>query len=201
LETYSIGGVHGDEKNPTLSVLIDGKMVGFDSISQCYCDEIKFIVTSDIYHCNNTTNKAFKKTKQTWFDIDGVHVNNKWIAQETINLEHVRACLLSVNKVDGNTKLITHYYDDKVLTAPQGVPEVNESYTILATDKSIDDVFFTGLIQAEVWGVRGGDESGYYSQITDFGSRIKPYFDCYTGKTLAVNDILTCQNNFIIRYN
>ena len=195
-----IGGVHGDEKNPVLSVLIDGKMVGFDSITQCYCDEIKFILSSDIYHCDDTINKAFKKTKQTWFDINGVHVNNKWIAQDTINLEHVRACLLSVNKTDGDTKLITHYYDDKVLTVPQGVPDTDTA-AILATNSAIDNVFFTGLIQAEVWGVRGGDESEYYSQITDFGTRIKPYFDCYTGKTLVVNDILTCQNNFIIRYN
>ena len=40
-------------------------------------------------------------------------------------------------------------------------------YLPFNSEKNINNVFLTGLIQAEVWGVRGGDESGYYSQITD----------------------------------
>ena len=202
-EADYIGGVHGDEKSPILSVFIDNKMVNFTDIpsSGIYCDEIKFIVASDIYHCDNQTSIAFKKTKQTYFDKDGVHINNKWIAQHTIELEHVRACLLSVNKVDSTTKLIDYYYDDKVVTTPTSVPAVNDNYTILATDKNINNVFLTGLIQCQVWGVRGGNDSELYSQITDFGSRIKPYFDCYTGRTVNTGDVLACQNNFNIKYN
>ena len=202
-EVDYIGGVHGDEKSPVLSVFIDGKVVNFTDIpvSGLYCNEIKFIVASDIYHCDNPSSLAFKKTKQTYFDKDGVHVNNKWVAQHTIELEHVRACLLSVNKVDSTTKLIDYYYDDKVITTPQYVPVVSGSYTTLATDKNINNVFMTGLIQCQVWGVRGGSDSELYSQITDFGNRIKPYFDCYTGRTVNVGDVLTCQNNFNIKYN
>ncbi len=200
-EADYIGGVHGDEKNPLLSVFIDGKMVNFNDVIETYCDEIKFIVSSDIYHCDNKTNIAFKKIKQTYFNKSGVHVNNRWIAQGNIELEHVRACLLSVNKFNDSTKLIDYYYDDKVIMTPQSVPPLNSNYTVLANNPFIDNVFLTGLIQCEVWGVRGGDEKDFYSQITDFGDRIKPYFDCYTGKILKQDDILTCENNFIIKYN
>ena len=130
------------------------------------------------------------KTKQTTFDNNGVHVKNRWTTLEEVELVHVRANLLSINK-----SCISKYYDSIVNPFPMNVPESNGGFT----NNAMTDTYYMGEITAHVWtGVRGGDESMFASTIADFGTRFKSYFDCYTGYTAPAGEVLHCENHFYI---
>lgn len=191
-EADYVGGIHGDEQFKNVWFFIDGKIFNIDDVTEdISCKEFKIIVESDITHADST-NVCMKKTKQTVFDNTGIHINNKWILLEDMNIYHVRGCLLSVNK-----SCVSQYYDSFVSTTPIEVPQENGGIT----DRNMYDTFYCGIISAHVWcGVRGGDSSMYRASIADFGDRLKSYFDCYNGYSGKQNDILYCQNNFFIDY-
>jgi hypothetical protein len=189
-ESDYLGGIHGDEQFTNMWLFVDGKPMDLSEMSEnIYCDEVKVIVASNITHAD-TTNVCMTKTKQTIFDSTGIHVNNCWKMLEALEIERVRGILLSVNK-----DCIKYYYDSTVNTTPMIVPESNGSIT----DDKMVDTFYSGDISARVWcGLRGGDTNGYGATISDFGDRLKSYFDCYKNHVVNIGDELYCQNNFII---
>lgn len=185
-----IGGVHGDEQYTGFYVFVDGEEYTIQSLpDNMPCEEIRFVVKSNISHCN-TTDICIEKVKQTTFDSTGVHVNNRWTCLEDLDIYHVRAILLSVNKT-----CISKYYDSTVYTVPEDVPETGGG----KTNNNMIDTYYMGNISAHVWcGERGGDESMYAGSIADFGDRLKSYFDCYKGHKASEGEVLYCQNNFYI---
>lgn len=184
-----VGGVHGDEHYTDFIMFVDGEERTIDTITEMYCDELRFVVASDIYHCNTST-VCMKKIKQTTFDKDGIHVNNRWSMLEAMTIYHVRAILLSVDKT-----CVTKYYDSIVNPYPMVVPESDGG----VTDNRMIDTYYMGLISAHVWcGERGGDASEYAANISDFGDRLKSYFDCYRNHKTEIGEVLYCQNNFYI---
>ena len=185
-----IGGIHGYENFSKMFLFIDGKPVDMSDLSgEAYCDEVKIIVESEIYH-SGTTTPCMTKTKQTIFDPNGIHVNNRWKALKALRLDRVRGILLSINKA-----CISQYYDSTVNTIPMTVPESGGGIT---ANKMVD-TYYSGDISARVWcGERGGTSSYYAATITDFGDRLKSYFDCYKGVTVPSGEVMYCQNNFII---
>lgn len=191
-QTDYSGGVHGDEIGVSFNVFINDKTVDFSSLAvgfRRYCKSIKFIIESNI-NLQDSSTKAFTKYKQAWFDKDGFHVNNRWKAVNTVTLEHVRGILLSVDK-----SVINKYYDSIAFMTPRAVPS---SQTGSIHDNRMTETFYCGnSFSAHVWcGVRGGDSSKYDANITDFGNRLKSYFDCYVGQKINANEYVYCQNNF-----
>ena len=184
-----IGGVHGDEQYTDFCFFVDGKEYTMDTLESMSCDEIRFIVASNICHCDTDT-VCMTKNKQTTFDKDGVHVNNRWTLLEDATLLHVRAVLLSVNK-----ECISKYYDSVAYTFPADVPESGGG----RANNAMIDTYYMGDISAHVWcGERGGDSSMYRANVTDFETRLKSYFDCYTGYEASAGEEIHCQNNFYI---
>ena len=198
-EADYIGGVHGDEQYTDMVLFIDGAETTLSEMNATvYCDEIKFCVASDIFHANASCedDPVFKKTKMTTFDKDGVHVQNTWVPQEVVTLTHVRGILLSVSK-----SVITRYFDSHVERFPLAVPAVSSVTSRLIANADMTDMHFYGLIRARNWcGERGGDPSMYRAYLADFGSRLKSYFDSYTGYTTTIGEKIYCENNFLIEY-
>lgn len=189
-QTDYSGGVHGDEIGTYFRIYIDGIAKDITSItSPIKCNEIKFIVKSNINKQDGTT-KIFEKYKQTWFDKDGVHVNNRWKPVSEVTLEHVRAILLSVDK-----GVISTYYDSIAFPIPMAVP--SDSSGSLNDNRMIETFYSGNVLSAHVWcGERGGSTEGYRANVTDFTTRLKSYFDCYTGETVPAGKDIYCQNNF-----
>lgn len=191
-QTDYSGGVHGDEIGLSFNVFIDGKTIDFTTMEvgfKTYCNSIKFIVESNI-NLQDSSTKAFTKYKQAYFDKDGFHVNNRWKPVNTVTLEHVRAILLSIDK-----SVINRYYDSIAFMIPRNVPS---SQTGSIHDSRMVDTFYCGnSFSAHIWaGERGGDKNKYDANITDFGNRLKSYFDCYVGQTVNADEYIYCQNNF-----
>lgn len=188
-ESDFIGGIHGDEKFTDLCIFINGKQYTPENIPNINAEEIRILVKSNITHAD-TTNVCMTKTKQTTFDITGVHVNNRWKLLEDLSISRVRAILLSVDKT-----CVNKYYDSNVHTFPVDIPASGGTWN----DNNITDTYYQGDISAHVWcGERGGDKSMYNTEITDFESRMKSYFDCYVNYGAKSGEELYCQNNFNI---
>lgn len=188
-ESDFIGGVHGDEQYTDFIIFVDGKEYTINTLGNMWCSEIRFIVNSNIYHCDTDT-VCMTKNKQTTFDRNGVHVNNRWTLLEDIYINRVRAILLSVNK-----ECVSKYYDSTVFTTPTNIPASNGT----RNDVNMIDTYYMGDISAHIWcGVRGGDTSMYSASVEDFGNRLKSYFDCYIDYSAKTGEQLYCQNNFYI---
>lgn len=184
-----IGGVHGDEQYTDFYMFIDGEEYTMDTVGNMSCEEIRFIVKSNIMHCD-TSDVCMEKVKQTTFDNSGVHVNNRWKLLEDLSIYHVRAVLLSVNKT-----CVSKYYDSNVYIIPEVVPDSGGG----RSNSDMTDTYYMGAISAHVWcGERGGDKSMYSASIADFGDRLKSYFDCYKDYDASEGEELYCQNNFSI---
>jgi hypothetical protein len=188
-ESDFIGGIHGDEIFTDLCIFINGKQYTPENIPNTSAEEIRILVKSNITHAD-TTNVCMTKTKQTTFDVTGVHVNNRWKLLEDLSVGRVRAILLSVDKT-----CVNKYYDSNVHTFPVDIPTSGGTWK----DNNITDTYYQGDISAHVWcGVRGGDQSLYNTEIADFESRMKSYFDCYVNYDAKSGEELYCQNNFNI---
>ena len=192
-ETDHIGGVHGDEIATDFYIFVDGKFTTFANITETECNEIKFIVKSDITHQDSET-VCMEKTKQTTFNKDGVHIRCFWRALEVLSICSIRSCMMSVQK-EG----ITHYYDSNVNRIPIKVPEIAKEGTVLSDDVNIVDIYYLGDFTCHHWaGVRGGNTANYSTIILDYGPRLKSYFNCYDNYTATVDEELMAENHFFI---
>ena len=188
-EADYVGGIHGDEKFTDLAIFINGKQYTPANIPNTYADEIRIVVKSNITHAD-TSNVCMTKIKQTTFDANGIHINNRWKLLEDLVIDRVYGSLLSIDKT-----CVNKYYDSKINTFPVDIPASNGSWL----DNNIVDTYYMGDISAHIWcGVRGGDESMYRTEIYDYDSRMKSYFGCYYGYSGKTGDELYAENNFNI---
>lgn len=198
-EADYIGSVHGDETFTDVFVYIDGLPSSVSAANfDIHADNIEFIVKSNITHAD-TTELAFVKTKIARFDWDGVHIKSQWKAAGAYTLDHVRGCLLSVNKVSGSVELIETYRDSFYDPIPKSIPPVSgtEGQLVPNNDVMTDFIMSSPILAARLWtGVRGGNSNK--STVTDFGDRIKPYIDCYVNEAVAADEIVFCETNFLI---
>ena len=109
-----LGGLHGDEITTSMSMLIDGVEVASGDFSEVEYDTITIYCESEIYHCNTSEQadtQAFTRYKVLTFDKDGVRVQNRWVAEESVNVNLCYFGLLSVLRfcADGTTPLINGY--------------------------------------------------------------------------------------------
>lgn len=185
-----IGGVHGDEVMSEGMLFLDGHPVAFGSVQTGYAREVKLAVRSTLYHVG-TSNACMTREKIVTFGGEGVHVQNAWTATEALDIQSIRASMLSVSK-----NCIDYYSDTVVNTYPVAAPASADS-VVISEDKRIVDISYMGNITARHWaGKRGGDESGYSTLLQDYGERLKSYFNCYDGYHAKAGDILTAESHF-----
>lgn len=191
-EADYLGGIHGDEHYTAFTFFVDGKEMTVDDIANgVWCEEIRFLVKSDLFHCNGGA-KVFERTKQTTFNHTGIHINNRWKCLESVNLTQVRGGMFSVYK-----SVATKYYDSVVNTYPMDIPATDGSIY----NNNLIDTYYMGDVSVHVWvRERGGDSSMYTSSIQDFEDRLKTYFDCYNNHATFVGEELYCQHSFNIVY-
>lgn len=207
-ENDYVGGVHGDEKFSTVKIYINDMLFGQEKSSEelsnklpidTYCSSVKFIVESTINHADSSTS-AFNKVKTVIFNSEGVRIKNNWKALNDMTLTHVRGCMFSINKFSNGEKLISTYADSTVNKEPQKVPDVTDKSIDLIINKGMRDCIISGdLVNAKIEVLElGGSLDGVNARITDFGARIKPYFDCYTETDVKKNEDLHCEFKYII---
>jgi len=109
-ESDFIGGLHGDEATTAMHMLIDGVEVASGDFSKVEYSTLVVYCESTIYHCDTTT-PAFTRYKVLTFDADGVRIQNRWVAAETVNVHLCYFGMLSVLRLcsDGTTPLINGY--------------------------------------------------------------------------------------------
>lgn len=182
-EADFLGSVHGNEQLENIYLYLDGVSFGVtDDVNGVYSN-VEFIVESTIYKYDKIT-QAFTRYKDTLFDHNGIHINNRWHALDTFTLDRVR---LPVNapKYSGSTKLFETYRDSVVNIKPVSVPAVSGSASDLVSSANLIDSEINGsALSVKSWlTARGGSSST--ASIHDFGDRLKTYFDCYVGESVS----------------
>lgn len=199
-EADYIGSIHGDEIGTAVYMYLDGIETDVTANIDGYYTSIEFLITSDVYHADSLTNKAFSKIKNTTFNREGVHIKNKWFPIANTTIYHVRACLLSVDKESNGVKLINNYRDSVVNILPVSVPPVSGTTGVILNDDRLVDCTLSGnIINARLWSEkRGGNSANYRGSIADFGTRLKPYIDCYYMETVAAGSLVYEEHGFLI---
>lgn len=186
-----LGGIHGDEIMTESFLFINGKQYTFDTVEAMEADEIQVIVKSTISRMDGGS-ICFNKIKRTVFDRDGVHVHMEWTPTEVVNINSIRACMMSVNK-----SVITHAFDSNIEKTPLTVPE-GEGGNLISGAK-LNDAFYVGVVSVHHWaGERGGDAEKMTGFISNYGYRLKSYFTCYDNHTTTIGEKLTATNHIYI---
>lgn len=112
-----IGGFHGDEITTKMELYIDGIKISDGDFTEMGYKEITLYCESNCYHCNTSEKAnqlAFIRYKIITFNKYGFRIQNRWIAQDEVDVYSAFFGMLSVNKkyADGTTSLINSYHTD-----------------------------------------------------------------------------------------
>lgn len=187
-----VGGYHGDEKYMSFGINVDGKnYISTRDFALQEFNELKFYVTSHIYHCNTNT-VAFVRNKIDTFNKDGIRVDNHLETKSGFNVERMPLSMLDAFYGDTN---FTHYSSNNDF----GLNSLTPSESTFNTPR--DENFTKGEIFGKV----------YYScqmvdyKATAYGNKgwfqwfvnpqsLKIYEDCIEDKVLNTDDIVLCSS-------
>lgn len=198
-EADYVGSVHGYEQYNAVFFYVDGAEKDFSEIENCYCDSFKMVVSSVINHADSDT-KAFDKIKQTEVTKHECSIINKYVCAEAMTIDRIRLTANIPKYVDGKL-LVTKYGDKRITPILADVPsETTEQFDLNYSEK-LRDCILTGerfniSVEVDEKLTGGNDTRG---RISDFGTRLKPYFDAYMAQSVAANEVLYASYKIVIR--
>jgi hypothetical protein len=192
------GGYHGYETMKDIFVLADGVKKEIAADFDLECERFKIIVQSETY-VRTTTNKNFDKFKTLEFTRDGVHIFSKYVTAIAATLEIARLCLLSIEKMSGNVKLLSYHADDSTVIPVDVKPEAESTNgsNLVIDDKMKSAELFSDELYVRVW--RGDStEINNRGSIVDFVTRLKPYLDPMRDTSITVGQTFYCNSYYEI---
>lgn len=202
-----ISGFHGDEIIKSIVATIDGQVIDLSSdIQERDFITLKFIVESDVYHCNTSSvasNIAFKRVKVITFENDTVKIANRYTAQEDLTIFRGAIALFQCYKSYGGKKILLGYNDNENLNyveipettgeLPEGSNKIKE--VNLYTNVGLINVKMNSLLNEEYY-------KGFINNFAD-QNRVKVYFDYIQGNSsgtpIKSGDVLQCEFEFSIK--
>ena len=182
-----IGGIHGDEKYKSVTILVDGKKITESEIvGKSRVSNITIFVVSDVYFCNDTENIAFERHKKLEFINRKLVISNTWkyIGTSEFKVERYTGCGL--------------YSVYKSLLVGYSTNIDSELVTNRATSgsKLLDTVYFYGNNFVIRIHTLSGKTETYSGSVADFSSESKPrfkaYLDCARSPfAMNTNDIIS----------
>ena len=202
----AIGGYHGDERNVSFHILLDGvptDINGTDFSKQV--SEVRITNVSILNRCDTPGVDLFKRYRVNTWTIEHYTVENKYIALQAIELERANLTMFSANYSHNNVNMIERARSD-----------YNYEIVDLTTNFSTSSISVSqkDVREFEMWGRTSGiyasvrcdfDYSKYPNRgqyISDFRSsgqdRLKVYFR--TGQySIAENEEIKCKATFKIK--
>jgi len=199
-----VSGFHGDEIMTNIKAFIDGIEIDMnENITERPFRNITFYVTSDVYHCDDSVNKAFIRNKILTFEGDTVRVQNYYKAVENLTIEQARIATFQCHK-DGSdgTQMFTHYSlnSDFLL---RDVPTASNPASVPGFSKNITAAkLLTKYASIETKINKGQEHTAYSGGMVNFEStnRMKVYFDvAHSTTSINANDILSSDFEWTIK--
>ena len=190
-ESDFIGGLHGDEATTAMHMLIDGVEVASGDFSKVEYSKLVVYCESTVYHRDATT-PAFTRYKVLTFDADGVRIQNRWVAAETVNVNLCYFGMLSVMRLcsDGTTPLINGYSVSPIFEL------MGNTETTVTAEGNDEAVMHTryGDMSIKYNGPAGITNYGSVENYTTPDQRLKVYMGTVwtngTGKTFTAGEAL-----------
>lgn len=198
-------GYHGDEHFTSIDILIDGTPIDISSDYDVEFTDLTIVVTSDVYHCNTSTNaenKAFERVKMINFKGNTVTIANRFKCLEDLLIIRAALILFQCYKSQDGTTIINKFSnnDDMLI---YDVPE-SEGDMPSNSKNMTQAKFYTNCGVIDFKATKGYENQYYDGYINNFNdqNRLKIYFDYIksssNGTQVNIGDILQTEFQFTI---
>lgn len=199
-------GYHGDEHFTSIDILIDGSPIDISSDYDVEFTDLTIVVTSDVYHCNTSTNaenKAFERVKMLNFKGNTVTIANRFKCLEDLLIIRGALMLFQCYKSQDGTTIINKFSnnDDMII---YDVPDESSEVMPSNSKNMTQAKFYTNCGVIDFKATKGYENQYYDGYINNFNdqNRLKIYFDYIksssNGTQVNIGDILQTEFQFTI---
>lgn len=198
-------GYHGDEHFTSIDILIDGTPIVMTSDYDVEFTDLTIVVTSDVYHCNTSTNaknKAFERVKMLNFKGNTVTIANRFKCLENLLIIRAALILFQCYKSQNGTSIINKFSNNNDLLI-YNVPESSGDMPLNSKNMT-QAKFYTNCGVIDFKATKGYENQYYDGYINNFSNqnRLKIYFDYIKtstdGTQVNIGDILQTEFQFTI---